>query len=71
MAETAGSASPKPDPPHEDPQSLFSEIEALRRQVIDLQADNVRWQNAHKVAMAEREYWFKKWNALYEQHRAK
>lgn len=70
MAETAGSASPNTVPPHDDPQSFF-EIEALRRQVIELQEDNVRWKNAHTVAMNEREYWFKKWNALYEQHRAK
>jgi hypothetical protein len=70
MAETAGSASPNTVPPHVDPQSFF-EIERLRKQVFDLQCDLARMSNAHTVAMNEREYWFKKWNALYEQHRAK
>jgi hypothetical protein len=60
-----------PPLPAAEAAALFSEVESLRAQVIELQADNVRWQNAHKVAMNEREYWFKKWNALYEQHRAK
>jgi hypothetical protein len=69
MAETAGSTSPNV-PRRDDPQSLFSEVERLRKQVFDLQCDLARMSNAHTVAMNEREYWFNKWNA-YEQHRAK
>jgi hypothetical protein len=70
MAETAGSASPI-IPQHDEPQSLFLENARLRRKVEELQADIARWRNAHSVAMIEREYWFKKWNELYEQHRTK
>jgi hypothetical protein len=60
MAETAASASPN-FPPHDDPQS----------RILELEREVAQWKNAHAVAMSEREYWFKKWNELYEQHRKK
>lgn len=64
MAETAASASPT-FPPHDDPQCSFES------RILELERELARWKNAHAVAMSEREYWFKKWNELYEQHRKK
>jgi hypothetical protein len=51
----------------EEAAALFSEVESLRRRVIELQEDNVRLQNAHAILLAEREYWFTKWSVIYDE----
>lgn len=57
--------------PAEEAAALFSEVERLRKQVLELERDIERWKNGHAVVLAEWTYWFNKCMSLYEQRERK